>query len=325
MGLHKPSKQINKMEIQKEGDLYYNMNLRPRPGTVHPMVWANVGQVSIGGVFCESDWFVTDKLEPCPISSSLSQIRKLEQMALRLYASFQIELNVTCKSEDVRYEETVNKFLVELDAKLEQAGVNIESFYTGATNLSQIVISIRAEWGCKSADDFFTFKEAATEIAKQLNLTLSFRNRPIEQSKMNTVYTISLWNSSGENIFCRADGELSETGTQFMSGLYEYSYAISTIASASTTTSTEFKTKSHVPSGPFIQVCLPNADFNPYLVLSVVLATGLYGMQQRMDRGQENHFQQRKLTNNYRSLEKDGVISETFGKTLLKWFIQRKI
>jgi len=197
-------------------------------------------------------------------------------------------------------------FLSQLTENLEAAGVPIEAL-KGEWGKGQIELNVRYAEALEMADRTAIYKNGIKEMAALNQLTATFMAKQDTADSGSSGHThISLWNEQGVNVLFDENGEygLSVTGRHFLGGMmalapelmlfyapYVNSYkrlmdfgsgAPNTISWGIDNRSTSFRFDGKGKSSRF-ENRVPGADANHYLVLTAMLASGLYGIEHRID------------------------------------------
>ncbi|WP_080836509.1 glutamine synthetase family protein [Cohnella massiliensis] len=198
-------------------------------------------------------------------------------------------------------------FLGMLVENLEAAGVPIEAL-KGEWGKGQIELNVRYAEALEMADRTAIYKNGIKEMAALNGLMATFMAKQDAGDSGSSGHThISLWDSEGvTNLLSDPEGEygLSETGRYFLGGMmalapemmlfyapYINSYkrladfgsgAPNTISWGIDNRSTSFRFDGKGRSARF-ENRVPGADANHYLVLTAMLASGLYGIKNRID------------------------------------------
>ncbi len=197
-------------------------------------------------------------------------------------------------------------FLGQVVRNLEAAGVPVEAL-KGEWGMGQIELNLRYCEALEMADRTAVYKNGIKEMAALNNLMATFMAKPHSNDSGSSCHThISLWDLDGkENLFWNADNEyqLSDTGRYFLGGMMShapefmifyahyinsYKRLANTAGAPNTLTwgfdnrTVGFRCAGH-GKGRRIENRIPGADANLYLVLTACLASGLYGIENKID------------------------------------------
>lgn len=245
-------------------------------------------------------------------------------------------------------------FLGQLTENLEAAGVPIEAL-KGEWGKGQIELNVRYAEALEMADRTAIYKNGIKEMAALNQLTATFMAKQDTADSGSSGHThISLWNEHGDNILSSEQGEygLSETGRYFLGGMmalapelmlfyapYINSYkrlmdfgsgAPNTISWGIDNRSTSFRYDGKGKSSRF-ENRVPGADANHYLVLTAMLASGLYGIEHRIDipdpiKGnagtQSLPMLPMNLFDAYRMLDKSEIARSLLGDDVVNHYLQ---
>lgn len=198
-------------------------------------------------------------------------------------------------------------FLSQLTRNLEAVGVPIEAL-KGEWGNGQIELNVRYAEVLEMADRTAIYKNGIKEIAALNNLMATFMAKQDTNDSGSSGHThISLWDTEeNHNLFYDQNEEygLSQLGRYFLGGMMELApemmlmYApyvnsykrLSSFGSGAPNTvswgldnrSTSFRYDGKGKSSRF-ENRVPGADANHYLVLTAMLASGLYGIENQID------------------------------------------
>lgn len=245
-------------------------------------------------------------------------------------------------------------FLGQLTENLEAAGVPIEAL-KGEWGKGQIELNVRYAEALEMADRTAIYKNGIKEMAALNGLTATFMAKQDTADSGSSGHThISLWNEQGVNILSSEDGEygLSEQGRHFLGGMlalapdlmlfyapYINSYkrlmdfgsgAPNTISWGIDNRSTSFRYDGKGKSSRF-ENRVPGADVNHYLVISAMLASGLYGIRNKIEvppptKGNAGTQGLPSLPMNlfeaYRRLDQSEIARELLGEDVVNHYLQ---
>ncbi|AJY76020.1 glutamine synthetase family protein [Paenibacillus beijingensis] len=246
-------------------------------------------------------------------------------------------------------------FLGQLTTNLEAAGVPIEAL-KGEWGNGQIELNVRYAEALEMADRTAIYKNGIKEMAALNNLMATFMAKQDTNDSGSSGHThISLWDREGVyNRLYDPDAEygLSTNGRYFLGGMlalapemmvfyapYVNSYkrindfgsgAPNTVSWGIDNRSTSFRFDGKGKSCRF-ENRVPGADANHYLVLTAMLASGLYGIEHKIEipgpiKGNASGMELPKLpTNLYdacRLLEKSDTVRELLGSSVVDHYLQ---
>lgn len=244
-------------------------------------------------------------------------------------------------------------FLGKLTRYLEGAGVPVETL-KGEWGNGQIELNIRYAEALEMADRSAIYKTGVKEIAALNELLVTFMAKYSSEANGSSGHThISLWDLDGKkNLFFDPDSQyqLSEIGRYFLGGMLElapemmlfyapyinsYKRLSSTEGSPNTQSwgldnrSTSFRLDGKEKACR-IENRIPGADVNHYLVLTAMLASGMYGIKNKIDipeyvNGDAKAQPLPKLPNSLMEavqlFEKSNVAKEFFGKDVVNHYL----
>lgn len=247
--------------------------------------------------------------------------------------------------------------------ELEEMGFEIEaSHHEGAPG--QHEIDFKYSDAVKHADDIQTFKLVVKTIARKHNLHATFMPKPLFGVNGSGMHINMSLFKKGENVFydTKGDLELSETAYHFMAGIIQHATAFTAITNPTINSYKRLVPGYEAPSyvawsasnrSPLLRV--PNSrglstrlevrsvdpSANPYMVLSVLLAAGLSGIENKLtpptavDRNIYVMSKEEReeegildlpvtLKGALDLLQKDEVIVESLGDHLFEHFVEAK-
>ncbi|MBT9512441.1 MAG: type III glutamate--ammonia ligase [Acidovorax sp.] len=213
---------------------------------------------------------------------------------------------------DFRHLSSVSDFLMELRSTLEGAGIDVYQIDHEDAN-GQFEMNFTYADGLKTADNLTYFKMAAQAIAKKHGMLCSFMPKPFaERSGSGLHMHMSAGGKFGENAFeDKADPRgmnLSPMAYHFLGGLIANAKALTAIAAPSVNSYkrlVKLGSRSGATWAPvniawgdnnrtaFVRVLggrlelrLPDAASNPYLLTAAIIYAGLDGIHRKLDSGQ---------------------------------------
>lgn len=268
---------------------------------------------------------------------------------------------------DFRHLSSVSDFLMELRATLAEAGIDVYQIDHEDAN-GQFEVNFTYADGLKTADNLTYFKMAAQAIAKKHEMLCSFMPKPFaERSGSGLHMHISAGRVFGENAFeDRSDPSgmsLSPLAYNFLGGLIAHAKALTAIAAPCVNSYRRLVRSGsrsgatwapvniawgdnnrtaliRVPGGR-LELRLPDAASNPYLLTAAVIYAGLDGVRNRLDCGapcNENLYElsveqltqqsierlPSDLPNALSALERSEVIKQGLGADFVREFVAMK-
>lgn len=212
---------------------------------------------------------------------------------------------------DFRHLSSVSDFLMELRAALTEAGIDVYQIDHEDAN-GQFEVNFTYADGLKTADNLTYFKMAAQAIAKKHGMLCSFMPKPFaERSGSGLHMHMSAGMAFGENAFEDLEDpsgmSLSPLAYNFLGGLIFHSKALTAIAApcvnsyrrlvksgsrsgatwAPVNVAWGYNNRTafvRIPGGR-LELRLPDAASNPYLLTAAVIYAGLDGVRNHMDCG----------------------------------------
>jgi glutamine synthetase len=183
------------------------------------------------------------------------------------------------------------------------AGIPIE-FSKGEAAAGQHEVNIHYDDALESADRASLFKHGSKEIAYLDGLAVTFMAKPHHTWTGSSGHIhVSLWNDDGNAFACADRQEMTETMRWFLGGMIAGARDLSILIASNVNSYKRFASASWAPvylvwsrdnrtcafrvvghgSGVRIENRLPGADSNPYLAFAAVLASGLDGIERRVE------------------------------------------
>lgn len=188
---------------------------------------------------------------------------------------------------------------------LGQFGISLEGLHT-ETGPGVYEAAIAYDTVLQAADNAVLFKNAIKEIALKHNITASFMAKWNEDLPGCSGHIHqSLWNEKGKNLFYKSGSKyhMSEIMEQYLAGLLYclpqilpmYAPTVNSFkrlregAWAPTTLSWGFENRTTAvrvidgqESSSRLELRVPGSDVNPYLAMAASLASGLYGIKNKL-------------------------------------------
>ncbi|MBK5458351.1 glutamine synthetase [Peribacillus sp. TH16] len=199
-----------------------------------------------------------------------------------------------------------DRFLSKITRHLTMAGIPVESI-KGEWGKGQYEINLKYSDALRMADHTAVYKNAVKELAAMDGLTATFMAKPVTDDSGSSGHThISLWDlQSGKNLFYDPLQEhgISNTGRYFLGGVMElasefmlfyapyinsYKRLIAGMGAPNTLTwgvdnrTTSFRSDGKEKSMR-LENRVPGADANFYLVIAACIASGLYGIENKIE------------------------------------------
>jgi glutamine synthetase len=197
-------------------------------------------------------------------------------------------------------------FNAEARRHLAQSGVPVENS-KGEWGLGQHELNVRYAEALEMADRHVVFKQCLKDLADKLGVSLTFMAKPAaEQAGSSCHVHMSLW-QKGKNAFAgrRAFGDLrtSDVFARFLGGWIAHAPEVMVFYAPTVNSYKRYQAGSWAPTrlgwssdnrtagfrvvgaGPSLRIeCrIPGADCNPYLAYAALLASGLDGVENRID------------------------------------------
>ncbi len=221
---------------------------------------------------------------------------------------------------DFRHLSSISGFLMELRAALDVAGIDVYQIDHEDAN-GQFEMNFTYADGLRTADNLTYFKMAAQAIAKKHGMLCSFMPKPfIERSGSGLHMHMSAGEKFGDNAFeDMADPQgmnLSPMAYHFLGGLMAHAAGLTAIAAPCVNSYKRLVSRGsrsgatwapvnvaygnnnrtafvRIPGGR-LELRVPDASSNPYLLTAAIIYAGLDGIARKMEPGQpcnENLYQ----------------------------------
>lgn len=221
---------------------------------------------------------------------------------------------------DFRHLSSVADFLMELHSALEGAGIDVYQIDHEDAN-GQFEMNFTYADGLKTADNLTYFKMAAQAIAKKHGMLCSFMPKPFaERSGSGLHMHMSAGKQFGDNAFEELSDprgmSLSQMAYHFLGGLIEHAPGLTAIAAPCVNSYRRLVSRGsrsgatwapiniawgnnnrtalvRVPGGR-LELRVPDASANPYLLTAAIVCAGLDGVKRKLDPGpacNENLYQ----------------------------------
>lgn len=268
---------------------------------------------------------------------------------------------------DFRHLSSVSDFLMELRAALGGAGIDVYQIDHEDAN-GQFEMNFTYADGLKTADNLTYFKMASQAIAKKHGMLCSFMPKPFaERSGSGLHMHMSAGKKFGGNAFEDASDPrgmgLSPLAYHFLAGLMAHAHGLTAIAAPCVNSYKRLVSRGsrsgatwapvniawgdnnrtafvRIPGGR-LELRLPDASANPYLLTAAVVQAGLDGVRRRLDPGQpcnENLYQMGRkelaqrgigrlptsLPDALGALQADSVLCQGLGQDFVDEFVSLK-
>ncbi|WP_457279362.1 type III glutamate--ammonia ligase [Polaromonas sp. P5_D5] len=268
---------------------------------------------------------------------------------------------------DFRHLSSVSEFLMELRAALEGANIDVYQIDHEDAN-GQFEMNFTYADGLRTADNLTYFKMAATAIAKKHGMLCSFMPKPFaERSGSGLHMHMSAGKKFGDNAFeDKADPggmNLSPLAYHFLGGLMAHAPGLTAIAAPCVNSYKRLVSRGsrsgatwapvniawgnnnrtafvRIPGGR-LELRVPDASSNPYLLTAAIIYAGLDGIKRKLDPGMpcnENLYQLRSdeldargiqrlpasLPNALDALESDEALCAGLGQAFVDEFTRLK-
>lgn len=268
---------------------------------------------------------------------------------------------------DFRHLSSVSDFLMELRAALEGANIDVYQIDHEDAN-GQFEMNFTYADGLRTADNLTYFKMAATAIAKKHGMLCSFMPKPFaERSGSGLHMHMSAGKKFGDNAFEDKDDprgmDLSPLAYHFLGGLMAHAPGLTAIAAPCVNSYKRLVSRGsrsgatwapvniawgnnnrtafvRIPGGR-LELRVPDASSNPYLLTAAIIYAGLDGIERKLDPGapcDENLYEMSldelsargirrlpaSLPDAIEALEVDAVLGLGLGQAFINEFAQMK-
>ncbi|XP_051967042.1 lengsin-like [Xyrauchen texanus] len=356
------SPKVNEVDHPSAVNFSSDVLLVPDLSTFQILPWAD----QTARLICDPCTITGVPLRTSPRLIAKQMLGQLQSMGFSLHSSFTYECCIFGSPERlgpkaVFFPATTLlsnydlPFLHKLVRGMYNMGVDVESF-SSANGPGQMEICFKPRFGIEAVDSAFTFRTGIKEMARKYNyIATFFTDDSIHNSGL---LSHSLWDASGRrSLFHSGDGELSEIGRKWLSGLLHHSPALSCLLAPGIScrnqlskgkkdskhqlyatcgcndNSCDFNVKAHGGRETHIDNKLGSAMANPYVVLAATIAAGLDGIrcninaEQALSRApvQQKQFPiPVKMDDALVALEEDSVICGALGEPFVQYFIAMK-
>ena len=268
---------------------------------------------------------------------------------------------------DFRHLSSVSSFLMELRTALESAGIDVYQIDHEDAN-GQFEMNFTYADGLRTADNLTYFKMAAQAIASKHGMLCSFMPKPfIERSGSGLHMHMSAGKKFGENAFEDPSDKrglgLSSVAYHFLGGLVAHARGLTAIAAPCVNSYKRLVSRGSRSGatwapiniaygnnnrtafvrgpGGRLELRVPDASANPYLLTAAIIHAGLDGVRRKLDPGEpcnDNLYQlslaelksrgiarlPASLTESLDALESDEVLCKGLGQAFVNEFSQIK-
>ncbi len=244
-----------------------------------------------------------------------------------------------------------NDFRRQAITMLETMGVSVEfSHHEGAPGQQEI--DLRYADALSTADNIMTFRHVIKEVALDQGFQASFMPKPFTQFPGSGMHThFSLFNGE-KNAFHEAGAEfgLSQVGRSFLAGILKFAPEFTLITNqwvnsykrlygggeAPATVSWGVNDRSALVRIPMykpkkevstrIEVRSPDSACNPYLAFSVIIASGLKGVEEgyRLEDQASDQRLPANLDEALSAMEKSELVREVLGEHVFEFVLRNK-
>lgn len=268
---------------------------------------------------------------------------------------------------DFRHLSSISAFLMELRETLETAGIDVYQIDHEDAN-GQFEMNFTYADGLRTADNLTYFKMAAQAIAKKHGMLCSFMPKPfIERSGSGLHMHMSAGKKFGDNAFEDASDQrglgLSPMAYHFLGGLMAHARGLTAIAAPCVNSYKRLVSRGSRSGatwapvnmaygnnnrtafvrgpGGRLELRVPDASANPYLLTAAIIHAGLDGIRRKLDPGEpcnENLYTLSRdeldkrgikrlpssLPDALDALESDDALCKGLGEAFVQEFVQVK-
>ena len=339
------------------------MAIVPDLDSLHSLPWAGDGKYRIAEFYCETAWLPSLQFQDaCPRYIAKRQWQRLHDLAYETFSGFEMEFKMMnrqtkmpifegrdyCKNNTFR---KVEPFLLELDTKLLESGVEIGEFHLEyAPGMIECVM--KPQTGITSPDSVFGFTQGLLEMAEQHGMLPTFIGKSdMKETGIGTHMTLSLWNRDvNVNVFydpTKSDC-LSDIARYFIGGLVKHAGALSAVCAPTVNCyrrffqpwapgkcfwdidnrHSAFRVKNVDMKNTVIENRIPSGKCNPYLVYAATLAAGIDGVVNKIKCPPPNDPSAPDLPLSLAAaldaLMHDDVMVSALSQQFVDWFVQLK-
>jgi glutamine synthetase len=197
----------------------------------------------------------------------------------------------------------VGEYVREVEDSLSEAGLPLEAVKTEAAP-GQLEVTFRYGQALTAADNHVAFKHVIKAITPWAEATATFMAAPVTGTGNGLHVHLSLWEGNEPAFPAQGAGQsgLSQTGAHAVAGLVEILPQMMPLLLPTTNSYKRLRPESFAPTrmawgwdnrtcavrvtghgpGLHLEIRIPGADANPYLVLAAVLAACRYGIQHEL-------------------------------------------
>lgn len=198
----------------------------------------------------------------------------------------------------------IEGYVGEARRALRRTDIQVENS-KGEWGRGQHELNVRYGEALRMADDHVLMKQSMKELADRMGVSVSFMAKPhTEEAGSSCHIHLSLWDEAGErNVFAGEDGSPTDAFRWFLGGWMAHVHDFMPFYGPTTNSYKRYQDGSWAPTriawsqdnrtagfrvvgrGPALRIeCrIPGADVNPYLAYAAALASGLTGIEQRIE------------------------------------------
>ena len=168
-----------------------NARFMPKASTLRSLPWATGGKYRVGEFLCEMSWMPSYRdgapLAACPRYIARQQLRRLDELGLRVYSAFEPEFTVLNRSDHkpifggpVHSQICTSHLLTEFESffyDTEQlllgGGIDVVKLHT-EFGPGQLEFVLQPKYGIESADTMFRLRAGVKEICLQKGWLATF-------------------------------------------------------------------------------------------------------------------------------------------------------
>eukprot|EP00437_Effrenium_voratum_P029184 CAMPEP_0181415154 /NCGR_PEP_ID=MMETSP1110-20121109/9869_1 /TAXON_ID=174948 /ORGANISM="Symbiodinium sp., Strain CCMP421" /LENGTH=474 /DNA_ID=CAMNT_0023538045 /DNA_START=8 /DNA_END=1432 /DNA_ORIENTATION=+ len=260
----------------------------------------------------------------------------------------------------------VMDFCYELERNMEAVGVDVLTMNTEYGE-GQVEVTFAPKFGVEAADMIATCRMGTKEMAQNAGLRAVFLTKPFGGSASGGHFNFSIWAPGGArsggadvisrvtagklNSFHSAEDELglSPTARSFLAGVLAHAPAMEAVCAPTPACYTRHgmwapalanwgmddrlakADKKGPPGSCYMEFRMPSSAANPYLVIAVLVASGLDGLQRELPlppaRQTEAQGAARlpgTLEEALKAFENDELLTAKLGARFVRWFLDQK-
>ena len=187
-----PVESVPVVALDEVSDLRFaNSRMIPKASTLRSLPWATDGEFKVGEFLCEISWMPSFRngapQAACPRYLARRQLRRLDELGLRLYSTHEAEFIVLNRSDlkpifggpqhseiyTTQLLAQFEKFLYRTEKMLSASGVDIGKLHIEYAP-GQLEFVPQPQYGIESADTMFRLRESVKEICQQKGWLATF-------------------------------------------------------------------------------------------------------------------------------------------------------